>query len=417
MHDEIIPILNNIIRQYGRAVYADPGRLNALLLDLAGDFKLETRLLVLSARENIPEQLLSTAHGMPEALLLSRLMGQLREGWGLTWGNAEWTIKAWNQALDLPPVVIPVLQPEPPISSITGVDAIQVYPPDSTITPGQDSLLAIMLNTKRAPLERASAGREINHYGDPRPGVVDFNFAVDYWCRVPAGSFTDQLNNRGYIPYDYWMGKYLVTYAQYRAFIDDPRGYRNSKWWGDLHSVGKTQQKMGADDQKWAFANHPAERVSWYDAMAFCAWVNTKLTLDRSLKSQGYRFRLPTESEWEKASRGTDGREYPWGNGYEFGFANTREGLGGTDLEQTTAVGIYPQGASPYGILDMLGNVWEWTLTKYSDGNSDVSQKTRGSSWYTDVSQREPIGIWGADIRNFGIGFRMCCGPALYKAV
>ena len=94
--------------------------------------------------------------------------------------------------------------------------------------------------------------------------------------------------------------------------------------------------------------------------MDFCRWLSHLL---------GYEVRLPTEQEWEKAARGTDGREYPWGDGYRSGYANineTRDKVGEYNLIQTTAVGIYPQGASPYGVLDLVGNVSEWCSSKYS---------------------------------------------------
>jgi|GEM_PF-1544016 len=103
----------------------------------------------------------------------------------------------------------------------------------------------------------------------------------------------------------------------------------------------------------WTFPtgeeNHPVVNVSWDDAQAFCQWAGV---------------RLPTEQQWEKAARGVDGRAYPWGNQTPSGdLCNFNNIVGGT-----TPVGQYPQGASPYGLLDMAGNVWEWCETAYSQG-------------------------------------------------
>ena len=88
--------------------------------------------------------------------------------------------------------------------------------------------------------------------------------------------------------------------------------------------------------------------VSWYDARDYCQWLS-------EVTGRGYA--LPSEAEWEKGARGTDGRIYPWGNQWDTTRCNSEE----SGLGKTTSVHAYPQGASPYGVLDMAGNVWEWT--------------------------------------------------------
>jgi formylglycine-generating enzyme required for sulfatase activity len=98
--------------------------------------------------------------------------------------------------------------------------------------------------------------------------------------------------------------------------------------------------------------DHPVVCVLWQDALAYAAWM-VKLT--------GQPWRLPTEAEWEKAARGSDGRIYPWGNHWDNTRANTFDG----GPLATTPVRHYPSGASPYGAQDMAGNVWEWTSSVY----------------------------------------------------
>ena len=103
--------------------------------------------------------------------------------------------------------------------------------------------------------------------------------------------------------------------------------------------------------------NHPVVSVSWNDAVAFCAWVS---------QVSGRKVRLPTEAEWEKAARGTDGRLYPWGNtvpdGTRANYGNIASGI--------TEVGEYsPAGDSPYGVADIAGNVWEWVSDWYGDNS------------------------------------------------
>jgi len=148
-----------------------------------------------------------------------------------------------------------------------------------------------------------------------------------------------------YLP-TYYIGKYPVTVEEYRVFVQET-GYR-TKYTGSLKGIG----------------NHPVMNVTWHDALAFAHWKGMS---------------LPSEAEWEKAARGTDGRIYPWGNEWQSGVANTDEYWSGargwwgrfrqlkTDAT-TTPVGFFsPRGDSPYGCADMSGNVWEWTRSVYKE--------------------------------------------------
>ena len=113
--------------------------------------------------------------------------------------------------------------------------------------------------------------------------------------------------------------------------------------------------------------DHPVVEVSWHDARAFCGWLSGAADAPPKPATQWLRsvvrrplsaaYRLPTEAEWELAARGSDGREFPWGDQWDAARANTGSGGPAT----TTPVGAYPAGASPFGALDMCGNVWEWT--------------------------------------------------------
>ncbi len=165
--------------------------------------------------------------------------------------------------------------------------------------------------------------------------------------RIPAGEFIFGADNRlDYLP-EFWISKTPVTNAQYFRFV------RVTGYDPPTHWRGKSPKEK--------LANHPVTWVSWYDAKAYAGWAG---------------MHLPTGREWEKAARGEDGRRYPWGNKWRAGHCNTSEaGVG-----NTTPVGQYsPQGDSPYGCVDMAGNVIEWTESWF--GEKENRRVLRGGSW------------------------------------
>jgi formylglycine-generating enzyme required for sulfatase activity len=153
---------------------------------------------------------------------------------------------------------------------------------------------------------------------------------------------------------------------------------------------------------------HPAVLVSWHDAMAYCRWL-AKIT--------GKPYALPSEAEWEKGARGTDGRIFPWGDQWDPARC-------GTSAVGTTPTGACPQGASPYGLQDVAGNVWEWTRslgTKYpyiaDDGREVLETKAprvvRGGSFnnpwaYLRCASRL---CYDPSVRDRDIGFRIVISP------
>jgi len=153
--------------------------------------------------------------------------------------------------------------------------------------------------------------------------------------RVPAGRFLYGKEKREAELPEFWIDKAPVTNAEYARFVAET-GHEPPEHW-----EGETPPKE--------IAGHPVTFVSWDDATAYAGWADG---------------RLPTEQEWEKAARGTDGREYPWGEWAEDRCNSKEAGIGGT-----TPVGQYsPQGDSPYGCVDMAGNVWEWTASEHEQG-------------------------------------------------
>jgi DNA polymerase III epsilon subunit family exonuclease len=230
------------------------------------------------------------------------------------------------------------------------------------------------------------------------------------WIEVPGGEFLYGEERELRRVETFWMARYPLTNAQYQTFIDDG-GYADARWWRDL-------ARPEPAEPKWPQPNRPRTDVSWSEAVAFCRWLSSRLGLgDDSV-------RLPTEMEWERAARGTDGRVYPWGDDFRSGSANVDEPLterGAWYLGQTTAVGLFPHGRSPSAIEDMVGTVWEWCANKYENpefvapDSTGATRVMRGGAWF-DVSGFSRIDHregYPPDVRSFDLGFRLCSSVAM----
>jgi serine/threonine-protein kinase len=185
--------------------------------------------------------------------------------------------------------------------------------------------------------------------------------------RVPAGHFwmgsdpakdgeahDDERPQRWLSLSEFYIGRYPVTNAQYAVFVREKKAKAPGHWPGGVCPSGKE--------------NHPVVDVARDDTLAFCAWLS---------QATGKEFRLPNEPEWEKAARGDDGRLYPWGNRPPHAdLCNFSVG----DGSATTPVDRYPKGASPYGALDMAGNVWEWTSSPFEPYGGSAPRAGSGSS-------------------------------------
>jgi formylglycine-generating enzyme required for sulfatase activity len=206
-----------------------------------------------------------------------------------------------------------------------------------------------------------------------------------------------------------------VTYAQFQVFLDDPEGFNSDEWWQDMMP---NQQKQPIGAQEFEYENHPCENVSWYQAVAFCRWANTRYH-ENGLLPEDWQIRLPTEYEWEAAARYPDGRKYPWGNHFMPNRANINEifsNVGPHYLGRTSAVGIYPEGRNSVNDLhDMSGNVSEWCFNDYNDPadiriSAHNSHVLRGGSWYDsrhDARSASRRLYFGMD----KTGFRPCAAP------
>ncbi len=285
-------------------------------------------------------------------------------------------------------------------------------------------LRAIAERGALSPVDRAAAGDALALMGDDRPGVglTPGGLPDIVWCDLPAGEFVmgsqgDELSIGQETPQHrvrvdtYRISKYPTTNAQYAAFVGD--GGYTERWRHCWTKVGWKRKGDRAELEKYDsifdLPNHPVVMVTWYEAIAFCNWLGEKLRL---------KITLPSEAQWEKAARGTDSRTYPWGEKITSDHANYAE----SGINTSSAVGIFPVGASPRGALDMSGNVYEWCLTKYrfdyktpedNDPAGPDTRVLRGGAFNCGAwSVRCAVRFGGnPDFRADNFGFRVVASP------
>ncbi len=203
---------------------------------------------------------------------------------------------------------------------------------------------------------------------------------------------------------DFYIDRWPVTNAEYKRFVD-ATGHPIPNYdvsWCDTRGYNWDPETGRYPEDK---ADHPVVLVTWEDAMAYAAWA---------------RKRLPTEAEWERAARGLIGRRYPWGDEFEPGRCNNKE----EGLEGTSPVGYYsPDGDTAEGLVDILGNVWEWTNSLFrpypydpDDGreNREASgfRVLRGTSWVNEASAVNNLSRLDGDFQFYNnVGFRCAVSP------
>ncbi len=217
---------------------------------------------------------------------------------------------------------------------------------------------------------------ELSQFSIQTETVIGFPFE---WCLVSGGEVTlldasDYGGTKGghYRVGDFAMGKYLITNGQYKSFVDHPNGFCKPSWW-DFSPQGNQWRKDHPHPKPTAFEGRdlPVTRVSWFDSVAFCNWLSSELDAP---------VRLPTEQEWQRAAVGDTGWIYPWGNEFDETFGNFMKRLG-----KVSPVGSFPAGQSPFGVMDMIGNLSEWCLTTWAMDTTELADYTyrviRGCAW------------------------------------
>jgi formylglycine-generating enzyme required for sulfatase activity len=304
-------------------------------------------------------------------------------------------------------------------------------------------LAALVERGRLGPGERQQAASVLGGIGDPRfdPQRLylpyRYNGEIDRsggFVRIPPGSFwmsSQEGDKRGKlieIPYIYWLARYPVTVIQFSGFVADA-GYADERWWWTEAAARWLREARTTAPDHWEYqlphANRPVTGVSWFEARAYCAWLDAKLrALNGDPLPPERQVRLPTESEWEKAARGSDLLPYPWG--YKE-WNEQRANVWESSIGHATPVGMYPQGATASGLHDLAGNVWEWTLSGWQESTAaslslaeigeDERRVLRGGSWGDPCAVSQCIfrEVDFAGIRNPRIGFRVAVSVAEFE--
>jgi formylglycine-generating enzyme required for sulfatase activity len=289
------------------------------------------------------------------------------------------------------------------------------------------------------PVERSQAGDVLSRIGDQRKGVGIKDGLPDIdWIKIEAGPFIMGSDDKdpdafdrekpqftyNLIKEDFGISRFPVTVAQYSCFIESG-GYNEKKYWTKSGWAWKEENKIKEPrtySEVFQILNHPQGGVSWYEAAAFCKWLSGKLNC---------QVNLPTEVQWVRAARHTDGRIYPWGNkGKPEKLCNTAY----TRIGSSSPVGIFPKGNAECDASDIAGNVWEWTCSLWGKGwnvpdfkypydprdsredleaGSEYLRVLRGGSFYFDSRDARCAYRNGyyPYYRNFFIGFRLVLSP------
>ena len=259
------------------------------------------------------------------------------------------------------------------------------HPRDPRYARVLDAAMAVFdrSQAKQIPItDRIAAADALAWAGDPRLGWLH----PQRWVALPGGQFAmgAQQDDRKDLNYDqkaysneapvhpveispFSIARFPVTVAEYTDFIEEG-GYQQQQWWA-AGGYGDNQQPKVWEPQQ-EYPSRPVTGVCWHEAAAYCAWLNARMGRPHGARgeipcTEAQVIRLPTEAEWEYTARGTDGRRYPWGDKTP---DRERTNFGETNIDAPSPVGVFPEGCTPDGVLDMAGNVGEWCQDRYDGG-------------------------------------------------
>ena len=384
MHNEPREKLCELIVEYGRSLCADPRRCEALLKDYCGQYKREIFVLISALKNRVAEDLLKTSAGVPQTLLLARLIKRLEDELGLAETAAKWAVETWALALGVVQQPLPVIKPTP----APPLPPVVISPPP--LQKGSErEFLASLTPPVLTPL---SVFRDRLRDGSAGPAMIAIP-AGGFWMGSPA-SEAERRNNEGrhrvLIARPFAIGQYAVTFDEYDRYCDEQR---------------KTKPK----DESWGRGKRPVINVSWLDALSYTEWLSAQT---------GQNYRLPTEAEWEYAARAGTETAFWWGDdispdqaNYNGNYAYRRYGLKGTYREKIVPVDQFQ--SNPWELYQVHGNIWEWTGSQYNETyggaemqcvnkNIDNPLAVRGGSWFI-----QPAWVRSASRDGFDPAYRL----------
>jgi formylglycine-generating enzyme required for sulfatase activity len=245
----------------------------------------------------------------------------------------------------------------------------------------------------------------INNVYDLLPAPFD-------WIEIPSGEVTVQ--GKTETPPAFHIAKYPITNAQYAKFIESD-GYNQPEWWttegwqkrkeGDSYQFKSRSRRLPDkpwieprywQDARWKGEDHPVVGISWYETLAFCCWLSSVSNL---------KIVLPTEYQWQRAAQGDDSRLYPWGNDWDNNRCNNSvKRFASSATSRVLQYEGIDKGNSPFGVVDMVGNVWEWCA-------SDKVDKTEVYAWQQDQVLRGGS-WWASNPDHFRVDYRYSVSPA-----
>ncbi len=247
----------------------------------------------------------------------------------------------------------------------------------------------------------------------PQEYKSTFSLPLLEWCDISAGMVSvddldknNKTQQRKFNIGSFRISKYPVTHSQFHVFAENADGYANTEWWEfspEAYNwrINNPEPKPG----RFRGDERPREMVNWYDGMAYCRWLSSKLNTTVT---------LPSAFQWQRAARGDDDRTYPWGNVFDKTRCNTRE----SEIKMTSLVMRYGNGVSPFNVYDMAGNVWEWCLN--AKPKQDQSEYTPTGEEITDTALTGERAVFGGSFvsayQRSQISFHYYLDPLCYHA-